>query len=702
VASFFIILLLFSTVFLSIGAYTLSNHSSQFSTRIYDRNGILLYEIFDEKHRIFVSLNQIPKYLQNATIAFEDKRFYRHFGFDILAILRALKTTIIDGQIQGGSTITQQYVRNAFLTPEKTLVRKMKEIFLAALLEQFDTKEKILEKYLNEVAYGGVNWGVETASRYYFGKEVWDLSLAESAFLASLPNAPTKFSPLSRGKEFANLRKNLILEKMYAQGMIKAEEKENAQSQNLKFTFTPTTFAAPHFVLAVKEELIKKFGKEKVETGGLEVTTTLDLSIQEMAQKIVSQEVEKLKGLKVGNGAALVANPQTGEILALVGSKDYYSDLGGNFNVITSALRQPGSAIKPVMYTAAFEQRFTPATILFDIPTVFYNKWEKYAPVNYDGRFHGPLPLRKALGNSYNVPATRTLAVIGVETMIRQAREMGIKSLKKDGMSLSLTLGGGGVRPIELAQSYQVLANLGTKKDLLPILEVKDSKGNILYKHNNYQREQVVDEEIAYLLTDILSDNDARSWAFGQRGLLTIPGYKVAVKTGTSDDKRDNWAIGYTPNYLVLAWVGNNNNSPMHPFLSSGITGATPIWHKIMKNLLSQKTNKWYQKPPNIIEVEIDPWTGKLACGLGQTKKKEYFIKGTEPNECGRTKMILVDKINGQELKEVKPGEVVIYDLATVEAKIVPEVQDPLTQLTKSKSVINLDKIISQNPSLTP
>lgn len=687
-----LILFILPLVFLlAISGFALARKDPQLTTRIYDRNGHILYEIFGEKHRIWVPLDKIPKYLQLATIASEDKRFYFHKGVDPAATLRAAKSTIFDRQIQGGSTITQQYVRNAFLSPEKTIVRKIKEIFLASLIEQFSSKEKILEKYLNEVPYGGINWGVGAASRYYFAKDVKDLSLSESAFLASLPKAPSTFSPQRGGEELANSRKNQVLRLMHQLGMISYEEKEKAKEEKLKFTFTPTAFLAPHFVLDVKEELIKKFGKEKVEGGGLEVRTTLDLSIQEMAEGVVRDEVKKLKGLKVGNGIALVADPKTGGLLALVGSADYFNKDHGNFNVVTSALRQPGSAIKPVMYAQAFEAGYTPATILFDIPTVFYNKWEKYAPINYDRKFHGPLPLRFALGNSYNVPAIRMLATIGVENFIEKAKEMGIGTLEKNGLGLSLTVGGGGVRPIELAQSYQVLANLGVKKDLFSILDVKDRKGNILFKHQENE-EQVVRKEIAFLLSDILSDNDARMWAFGLRSLLVIPEKKVAVKTGTSDDKRDNWAIGYTPSYLTLAWVGNNDNSPMHKTLSSGITGATPIWHKITRNLLKNSPYDWYSKPQGVIPREIDPKTGKLACG-SKKKRIEYFIVGSEPKDCGKIKKFIVEKVDGQEkiIGEIVDGvEINLPQEGEFEIKLLPLLKDPLMEKTGSKSIIRL------------
>lgn len=586
------------------------------TTKIYDRNGALLYEIYIDQNRSVISLSSIPKDLVNATIAVEDKDFYRHPGFNFLSIVRAAKRTFIDKDLQGGSTITQQLIRTSFLTQEPTIGRKIKELVLAFWAERMYTKDQLLEMYLNRVPYGGTAYGIEAASQTYFGKSVRDLTLGEAALLAGLPAAPTIYSPFGSHPEYAKRRQIEVINRMVALGFVNDKAVSKAIEEELVFKNHSSPFKAPHFVLFVKDFLAQKYGLRLVEQGGLRVTTSLDLATQEMAQNLVHDEVEKIASLNVTNGAALVTNPSNGDILVMVGSKDYFGK-EGNFNVVLSP-RQPGSTIKAVTYAAAFEDGFTAATILEDTPATFSGLSEEtYSPVNYDGRFHGRVSLRSAFANSYNVPAVKTLSKIGVDKMVVMGKRLGIRSWDgKNNFGLSLTLGGGEITMIDLATVYGVLANGGERVELNPILKITSAKGEVI-EEKGTDKKQVLDKGIAFILSDILADNNARSAAFGTNSVLSIPNRFIPVKTGTSDNKRDNWTIGFTKEGLVAVWVGNNNNSPMHPSLTSGVTGAAPIWNKIMSSLLVNGQNDNFSPPGNVLTI---PCLGR----------KEYFIRGTE------------------------------------------------------------------------
>jgi len=639
------------------------------TTKIYDRNGKLLYKFFREQDRTKVKLEQIPLYVRQATIAIEDKNFYFHKGFSLRGIARALYYLIFEGKITGGSTITQQLVKNSLLSPEKTLKRKIKELILAALVEQKYSKDEILEMYLNEVGYGGSAYGIEEASQKYFGKSVKDLSLAQATLLAGLPASPTKYSPFGAHPEIAKIRQTSVLQRMKEDGYITEDILKEALGEPLKFNKQETEIFAPHFVMYVKEILAAKYGERMVEEGGLEVTTSLDLETQEIAQEIVKEEIEKIKPLRISNGAALVTDPRTGEILAMIGSKDYFAqEIDGNFNV-TTALRQPGSSIKPVNYSLALEKGFTPATIISDTPITYQiPNQPPYSPKNYDNRFHGNIPLRIALGSSYNVPAVKVLAAFGVSEMVKRGQQMGITSWNDPSrFGLSLTLGGGEVKMTEMAVVYGTLANLGKKVNLRPILEIKDSSGKKLEEDPCEQEYlgflgvkaaetkscsvQILDPNVAWLLTNILSDNWARTPAFGPNSQLVIPGHEVAVKTGTTQNMRDNWTIGYTPSFLVATWVGNNDNTPMS-YVASGVTGASPIWNKIMKELLKNKPNEPFEKPENVISTQICSLTNTLTCDGCPNPRNEYFIKGSEPKtHCSseQVKKILEEKAKQEE-----------------------------------------------------
>lgn len=597
---------------------TLTIRQAPQTTKIYDRNGILLAEFYATQNRTVVPLSDIPKNLVSATLAIEDKNFYSHPGFYIPSIFRALREDLTGRKIQGGSTITQQLIKSSLLTPERSITRKIKEIVLAFWAEHIYTKQQILEMYFNQVPYGGTAWGIEAASEIYFDKQVKDLDLAESAFLAGITAAPTAYSPFIDHSVLWKKRQKEVLDNMLDIGFISKKQEADAENENLKFKKQYVTVRAPHFVNYIKDHLVNKYGLAMVEKGGLTVTTTLDTKIQDMTQKIVSNEIANDAYLDLTNGAALVTDPRSGDIIAMVGSKDFDDPEFGNVNITTS-LRQPGSSIKVVTYSTALTQGFTAATILDDTPFTFPDPGSvPYSPVNYDGRYHGKVPLRFALANSLNLPAVKTLNTIGIPAMVNMAKKMGVTTWgDPSNYGLSLTLGAAEVTMLDMATVNGVVANGGKRVDLNPVIKIIDSKGNVLEEKQNSEGEKVLDEGIAFIISDILADNQARTAAFGINTPLTIPGHTVSVKTGTTDSKRDNWTNGFTNNYVVVTWVGNNDNTPMNPVLASGITGAAPIWHQIMVNLLSASPEQKPVPPQDIIR--------KSCYG-----KPEYFIKGTE------------------------------------------------------------------------
>lgn len=590
------------------------------TTKIYDRNKVLLYQIYATQNRTDVPLSKIPKYFREATIAIEDKNFYTTPGFDPAGIARSAVADIQGKPLQGGSTITQQLIKTRLLTPERSFERKIKEVVLAVWAEQIYSKDQILEMYFNQVPYGGTAWGAEAAAQTYFGKNVEDLDLAQSAFLAGLPQAPSAYSPYGDNPNLWKVRQKDVLERMVALKYITPQEAKKAEEQKLEFKPNRNSIKAPHFVMYVKDLLIQKYGLPVVERGGLTVITSLDLKTQDMAQKIITDEVNSSSYLNFTNAGALVTNPKNGDILAMIGGKNYFDENGGNYNV-TTALRQPGSTIKVITYAAALLKGATAATPIQDSPVSFASPGSPaYSPVNYDGRFHGTVTLRNALGNSINIPAVKLLNQVGVANMMSLAKDMGISSWgDPSNYGLAITLGAAEAKMTDMATVYGTLANSGNKVELNPILKVITYQGAILEEKNTPREKRVLPEEVAFIISNILADNNARSMAFGANSVLNIPKHIVSVKTGTTDNKRDNWTIGYTPNLLTAVWVGNNNNTPMNPLLASGITGAAPIWNKIMNNLLNERSTRdeVYPQPANIVAK---------PCG----GKTEYFVKGTE------------------------------------------------------------------------
>ncbi len=652
----------------------LTKSPAPISTQILDRNGELLYEIYTDQKRTPISIDSLPEYVKQATISIEDQNFYQHYGLDIKGILRALFKTLTGQRLEGGSTITQQLVKNALLEDtSRTLSRKIKEAFLAIATEIVYSKDEILELYLNHIPYGGTSYGIQSASQNYFNKDAQDLTLAEATLLAGLPQAPTYLSPFGAHPELAKQRQEQVINRMQQEGYLTTEEIQPTLDEEIIYASPSAGIQAPHFSLMIKDILVKKYGEDRVNLGGLRVTTTLDLDIQNYAQEILSQQIEDLSRLKVGNGAALVTQPQTGEILAMIGSKNYFDqDSDGQVN-LTTAFRQPGSSIKPVNYATGLLNGWTAATMYLDIPTCFTVTGQKeYCPRNYDNSFRGPVLMRDALANSYNIPAVKQLALNGVESMIATASAMGIQGWKDpSNYGLSLTLGGGEVTMLEMATAFGTFANSGITVPLSSILKVETYSGEILEEYKpeetadlvatstqdwetfNQNENRLLDcpvnnseetspdpylctrvslpEEVAYIISDIIADNQARTPAFGAGSYLVVPNHTVSVKTGTTNDLRDNWTIGYTPDYLVVTWVGNNDNSPMS-YVASGVTGASPIWNKIMRYVLKEEKNHPLTRPQNIEQHTVCLSTGLLATQENQcVSRSELFVKSILP-----------------------------------------------------------------------
>lgn len=608
------------------------------SSRIFDRNGTLLYTIYTNKNRTAIPLSDIPQNVQNATIAIEDKDFYRHGAVDFRGIARAIFKDASGQSTQGGSTLTQQLVKSTLLTPEQTVKRKIKEIVLSFATELLYSKEQILSMYLNQIPYGGTAYGIQAAAQTYFGINAKDLDLAQSALLAGLPQSPSFYSPFGSHPEYAKQRQVDVLRAMQAQGYITAKQEAQAEKEKLVYKDVSNDIKAPHFVLYIRDLLIKKYGERFVEEGGLNITTTLDYNVQQFAQLSVASEVAKLQYDHVTNGAALVTDPANGDILAMVGSKNYFdTTIDGNVN-LTLALRQPGSSIKPINYAVGFMNGYSPATILIDQKTCFPQFGAPpYCPVNYDGKFHGPVTVRQALGNSFNIPAVKMLKLNGVQAMIATASAMGITTwTDPSNYGLSLTLGGGEVRMVDMATAFGVFANQGYRVNLDPILEVKNSQGKIIEQKKNVSPifgKKVLPQSVTFLITNILQDNSARLLEFGPNSELVIPKQFVAVKTGTTNDFKDNWTIGYTPDYLVATWVGNNDNTPMGGVVS-GITGAAPIWNDIMSYILQDKITQAPTVPSGVVKRAVCASSG-LPPGPGAScdLRTDYFIAGKYPKK---------------------------------------------------------------------
>jgi 1A family penicillin-binding protein len=577
------------------------------STKIYDRTGtVLLYDVNSEVRRTVVPYDKISNNIKNASVAIEDADFYNHNGIKLSAIVRAVFVNIFSGGFsQGGSTITQQVIKNSLLTRDKKVSRKIKEWILAMKLERVSTKDEILNLYLNTNPYGGNVYGIEEASQVFFGKSAADVTIAEAAYLAALPQAPSYYSPFGRHKGELDDRKNLVLKRMYQYNYINKDQYEKALTENVVFKDAPiNTLKAPHFVMYVKNYLEDKYGETAVAEGGLKVITTLDYDMQKKAEEIVKNYVTKNeKNFKAENGAMAAVDPKSGQVLMMVGSRDYFDkDIEGNFNV-TTAHRQPGSAFKPFVYVTLFDKGYTPSTILFDIDTEFstncspsgipsFSGAKCYSPPNYEGRYLGPITIRRALGESRNVPAVKALYLAGITDTLKTAEAMGVQELEDaNKYGLPLALGAADVSLLDMTSAYGVLANNGVKNPTMPILKIEDKDGSTLEEFATSSR-RVFNEQPVLQVNDILADPYARAPIFGS---TYTQGRQIAIKTGTTNDSRDAWILGYTPNIAVGAWMGNNDNSPMVQKASALI--VAPMWKQFMMDIIKDMPEETMKKP---------------------------------------------------------------------------------------------------------
>ncbi len=581
------------------------------STKIYDRTGeILLYDVSKGKRTNLIPLEQIAKQAQLATIAIEDKDFYTHNGVKFSSFMRAVLINLSTlSYKQGGSTITQQVVKNSILTGDKTPTRKLKELILASKLEGVYTKDQILNLYLNEIPYGGTIYGIGEASASFFGKAASELTLAESAYLAAIPKAPTYYSPYGSHRQDLEDRKNQVLKEMLDSKFITEEEYNKAKEEEV--VFKPRSqggIKAPHFVFYVIDQLAKKYGEDAVQNSGFKVITTLDYEIQSAAEETAKKygEINKTT-FRGGNNALVALDPKTGDILAMVGSRDYFdTEIEGNFNAAL-AHRQPGSSFKPIVYAELFNRGFTPSSILFDVRTQFSTacavdnyttEGNCYAPANYNAKYQGPISIRAALGQSINVVAVKALYIAGLRNVLALAKNMGIEGLDEpDRYGLTLVLGGGEVSLLDMVGAYGVFANDGLRAASNPILRIMDSRGDVVDVHTSYPA-RVLPPETARAMSNVLADNVARIPLYGANSALYVPGRDVAVKTGTTNDYRDAWIIGYTPNLVLGAWVGNNDNTPMERKVSGLI--VAPMWRELLNKALLKLPNESFPPPPPI------------------------------------------------------------------------------------------------------
>jgi 1A family penicillin-binding protein len=582
------------------------------------------FTFYSAKNRKIIPIETMPKVVQEAVIAVEDKDFYSHPGFSIKGIFRSLLADVKTGETaQGGSTLTQQLVKNALLTPSKNFLRKYQEIVLASEIERRYTKTQILEMYLNSVYFGNGAFGIEEAAETYFGKKASDLNLAEGSYLAGLLPAPTQFSKV---ESEAKLRQKIVLNDMTDQGFINQDEKQQALNEKLSFKSLDDHMnaIAPHFALMVRDELLKKYGEERISRSGFKVRTSLNIDWQAYAEKVVKNQVINLRYNNVSNGSAVVMDPKTGQIKVLVGSSDWYDEKFGKVNIATS-LRQPGSSFKPFVYVTAMERHLiTPATLLKDQQTTFPGN---YTPHDYDGKYRGMVTTRRALSNSLNIPAVQVMSMIGVDGAIDTAKSFGISTLSDpSNYGLSLVLGAGEVKLIDMVQAYGVFANSGVRVKPQLILDIEDKHNQVVYSSTTEQ-ERVIDSEYTFLISSILSDNKARAEEFGNTLTINRP---AAVKTGTTENYRDAWTMGYTPSLVVGSWVGNNDGKPMDNI--AGSLGAAPIWKQLMEKFLEGKPVEEFTPPDGVVKtsacIVYRSLDGKTAT---PSAISEYFVEGTQP-----------------------------------------------------------------------
>lgn len=631
------------------------------STKIYDRNGQLLYDIFGEAKRTLIDFSEMPDYIKKATVAIEDKDFYTHKGVDLSRIFSsAIYDLVTFSKSQGASTITQQLIRNAILTKEKSFSRKIKEIVLAFQIENKYSKDEILKMYLNEIPYGNNAYGIQAAAQTYFDKNAKDLDLAQAAYLAALPQAPSFYSPWGPNREKLEDRKNAVLRVMKEQGFITEQDRKKAAEEKVSFSPVRNSIKAPHFVLYIQGLLAQKYGEKTLQEDGLQITTSLDWNLQKAAEEAVAEYVGKNEKNYNAKNAALVAlDPKTGEVLAMVGSRNFFEkENDGQVNVALRP-RQPGSSFKPYVYATAFKQGYAPASMLMDVPTNFGQfGGEDYTPKNYSGKNYGPISIRQALAGSLNIPAVKTILLAGIKESINTARDLGITTFKDESRyGPSLVLGGGEVTLLDHASAFGTFANSGTRQPPVTILKIVDSKGKTLEEKKDGDGQKVLDPQVAYLITSILSDNSARAFIFGSRNYLTLPDRPVAAKTGTTQEFRDAWTVGYTPQLAAGVWVGNNDNSEMKKGADGGIVAA-PIWNSFMKKALAGKPVIGFSRPEGIQDVVVDGVSGKLPTQYSPSTKTEIFADFSVPKDYDNVHIpIKIDKYSGAAAGSNTPKE---------------------------------------------
>lgn len=618
------------------------NRTTANSTKIYDRTGkILLYNIHDNIKRTEIPLSEMGTYIQEATISIEDSHFYEHHGFRPTSFIRAMIANVLSGEYsQGGSTIDQQVIKNTLLSREKTLTRKIKEIVLSLKLDSEVPKDTILQIYLNESPYGGSVYGVEEAALTYFGKHAKEMTLTEAAYLAALPQSPTYYSPYGKHVDLLEVRKNLVLERMFDLGYITKQQKDEAQKEVVSFDQgISNSGKALHFVMYIREYLEQKYGDDVVQNGGLKVVTTLDYDLQKKLEDIVKEgALENDKKFNAKNAGLVAIDPRSGQIIAMVGSRDFFdTEIPGQFNIATAS-RQPGSSFKPIVYAAAFKLGYTPETVLFDVPTQFSSLCDAYGkplraglndsvcymPGNYDDKFRGPVSLREALAQSLNLPAVKLLYLTGINNAISLAQTMGLSTINDPSRyGLSLVLGGGEITLLELTNAYGVFADNGIYHKPEGILEVRDADDTLLEK-SSFSGSQVLPESITSLISSVLSDENARAPSYGYHSALYFENRPVAVKTGTTNDYRDVWVIGYTPSVVLGMWGGNNDNTPIDKKVAGFV--LAPMWHKAMATVIGTSSVEYFPDPyPNTASKPI--LRGSYCSPSGIHTILKYVIK---------------------------------------------------------------------------
>lgn len=643
------------------------------STKIYARDNTLLYEIHGEFKRTLVNLDQINQNLKDATLVAEDRNFYNHSGISITGLGRSIIVDILAGEKkQGGSTITQQFVKNAVLTKDKSYIRKVKEIILSIELEARFSKDEILKMYLNEIPYGRNAYGIQAASETYFNKSASDLTIAESAYLASLPQAPSYYNPSGPHFDALSGRQQYILSQMKELKYITDEEYEQAINEDVQFEKITNSIKAPHFVQYVQDYLADKYGEKTLEEGGLKVYTTLDLKLQEIAEKAVTDGAKKNEALGGYNASLVAMDPKTGQVLAMVGSKDYFGEnypancnpktclFSPNVNIATT-LQQPGSSFKPYAYVTAFgrEFKYSPASMLVDVKTEFGGG---YSPNNFNLSQNGPISMRKALAGSLNIPAVKTIALVGADKVVETARKIGINSQFND-CGLALVLGGCDITLLDHTSGYATLANKGKRVDRTSILKVESQDGQILEEYKE-KSDQVLDEQAVYLLTNIMSDNSARAYVFGSGSPLQLGNRPVAAKTGTTQDFRDGWTMGFTPSLVAGVWTGNNNNASMK---QDAVVMAGPIWNQFMKEALAGTPIEEFSRPDGIKNITVDSVSGKLPTQYSESTKSEVFADYAIPTEYDDINVpVKIDSITGEPATEQTPPDQITTEIYKV------------------------------------